>query len=137
MFKVTRQVITSNPPSAVCAGFFTKFGNYWTLLILDNATVNSRHQDPLSWQPIGLCTPSLLDCPTTRYQYLSRGLKAKHMLKMIKKPCQIVHYKFCHWCEKVWADIIAYYEIEMHSFSSQLYKMLTFKNLELSANFIH
>ena len=47
MFKVTRQALTSNPPSAVCAGFFTKFGNYWTLLILDNATVNSRHQDPL------------------------------------------------------------------------------------------
>ena len=33
--------------------------------------------------------------------------------------------------------MIAYYEIEMHSFSSQLYKIITFKNLELSANFIH
>ena len=92
---------------------------------------------PFSWVPIGLCIPSLLHCPTTRYQDLSRGLKAKHMLKTIKKPCQITHYKFWNWCKKIWADIIAYFEIEMHSFSSQLYKMVTFKNLELSANFIH
>ena len=48
MFNVTRQALTSNPPSAVWAGFFfTKFGNYWTLLILDNAAVNFKHQDPL------------------------------------------------------------------------------------------
>ena len=115
MFKVTRQALVSNPPSAVCAGFFAKFGNYWTLLILDNATVNSRHQDPLLLGAHWLCIPSLLHCPTTRYQIFC-GLKAKHMLKTINKACQIAHYKFWNWCKNVWADIIVYYEIEMRSF---------------------
>ena len=42
--------VTSTPPSAVFARFSTKFRNYRTLFILDNASVNSRGQDPL---PLG------------------------------------------------------------------------------------
>ena len=91
-------------------------------------------QSPMGTQEKGILMPGVDSCIV---QDLSRGLKAKHMLKTIKKPCQIAHYKFWNWCKKVWADIIAYYEIEMHSFSSELYKMVTFKSLELSANFIH
>ena len=106
-------------------------------MILDNATVDSRHQDPFLLGVHWALHSITRSMPTTSYQALSRGLKAKHMLKTIKKPCQIAHYKFWNWCKKVWADIIAYFEIEMHSFSSQPYKMVTFKNLELSANFIH
>ena len=78
------QSLTSNPPSAVCAGFLTKLGNYCTLLILDNATVYSRHQDPLSlgchWALHSITVP----LAENLYQDLSRGLKVKHMLKTIK-----------------------------------------------------
>ena len=90
---MTRQSLTSNPPSAVCADFFTKFGNYCALLILGNATVNFRHQDAVPpgcslgfafhhcptcrglcikiqflWVHIGLCIPLLLHLARIVYQ---------------------------------------------------------------------
>ena len=131
---MTRKSLRSSPPSAVCAGFFsTKFGNYCTLCNCQLQAIKI----PFLLVPIGLCISSLPHLTRIVYQDLSSGLKAKHMLKAIKKPCQIAHYKFWNWCKKVWADKTAYYEIEMHPFLSQLYKMVTFKNLELAANGFH
>ena len=59
------------------------------------------------------------------------------MLETIKKLAQIPYYKFWKWCKKISADIIACYQIEVRPFSSQLYKMITFKDLELAAKYIH
>ena len=60
--------ITSKLPSAVFAllFFFTKFSNYRILLILDNASVNFRHQDPLPlgalWVLHFITTPPASNC---------------------------------------------------------------------------
>ena len=77
--------------------------------------------------------PSLPHVPKIVYENISRGLKAKHMLKR-EKPCQIA---FGIGVKKVRPDITAYYEIETNPFLSQLYKMVILKNLELAANIIH
>ena len=78
-----RQSFTSNPPSAVCAGFFYQICQllytFDPSLTMQLSTPGIKIPSP--WVPIGLCMPSLPHLPKIVYEDLSRGLKAKHMLK--------------------------------------------------------
>ena len=96
-----RQSLTSNPPLVVCAGFFlTKFGNYCTLLILDNATVNSRHQDPLPlgchWALHSITAPLAENCASRSFSWAQGQAHAQNDYKTLELVLK-----------KVWADLIA------------------------------
>ena len=78
---MTRQSLTGNR-QFVQVFFFTKFGNYCTLLILDNATINSRHQDSLPlgahWALHSITAPFAENCVSKSFSWAQGEVHAEN-----------------------------------------------------------